>query len=114
LFLLIGIALAFFHFGETIFHLLISIWFALLILVFIRWSVHLKRFRFFRTTESLGKYSYGLYVYSGFVMTFFTLFLPINNKVLLVSIELILIILISFVSYHLFEKKFLRLKKYFR
>ena len=64
--------------------------------------------------EFLGNYSYGLYIFSGFVLTFGNILFPELNEILKFSIELILLFIIAYISFHLFEKKFLNLKKYFQ
>jgi len=61
-------------------------------------------------TETLGRYTYGLYVYSGFVLTFSGLFLSGSNDYLLLGVEFSILLVISVFSYHLFEKRFLELK----
>jgi peptidoglycan/LPS O-acetylase OafA/YrhL len=61
-------------------------------------------------TEFLGRYTYGLYVYSGFVLTFAGLLVSTSNGYLLVLIEFSILLVISVISYHIFEKRFLELK----
>lgn len=61
-------------------------------------------------TEKLGGYTYGLYVYSGFVLTFATMLLPGVNDIVLFVLESIALCGIAWISYHLFEKKFLEFK----
>ena len=61
-------------------------------------------------TETLGRYTYGLYVYSGFVLTFSGMFLSASNTYLVLLIEFSILILVAVLSYHLFEKRFLELK----
>lgn len=70
-----------------------------------------------RIVSKLGKYTYGLYlihtVVINLVMNVQGIF-PFKMDWILVSlISLLLTILISILSYHLFEKQFLKLKKYF-
>jgi len=61
-------------------------------------------------TEILGRYTYGLYVYSGFVLTFAGIFLSGRNNYLVFLFEFVILLVISVISYHLFEKRFLELK----
>jgi len=65
-------------------------------------------------TEVLGKYTYGLYVYSGFVLTFCSMFLPTSNSIVLVVLEFSILTLLAIFSYHFFEKRFLELKPLFQ
>ena len=70
--------------------------------------------KFFITTEYLGKLTFGLYVYSGFVITFGYKFIPVDNLWFIVFIDFLMLIAISITSYYLFEKPFLKLKNRFR
>ncbi|WP_432264577.1 acyltransferase family protein [Autumnicola lenta] len=100
---------------SMLFNIFLSLDFVLLIFITIKVTLERQGTSLvFRTTEYLGKYTYGLYVYSGFVIVFCNIFLGIENKILKVLIELILLFIISFFSYHLFEKQFLKLKKIYR
>lgn len=67
-----------------------------------------------KTTEYMGKYTYGLYVYSGFVIAFVITSLSIHSILLRALVELAILIPLSMISYHLFEVKFLRLKNRFQ
>jgi peptidoglycan/LPS O-acetylase OafA/YrhL len=69
---------------------------------------------FFLKTEYLGKYTFGLYVYSGFVMTFGSKFIHFENTILNIMAQLTILLVLSLLSYHLFEKPFLNLKGRFR
>ena len=67
--------------------------------------------------SKLGVYTYGLYLYHTIIIN---LILQINNLVsvkihwLIVTLSsFIITVLVSILSYHLFEKQFLKLKKYF-
>lgn len=71
----------------------------------------------------LGKYSYGLYVYHGFILLMLvskaqSLWIeggaqPLAAYVLTRVAGLVLLLLCSYGSYHLFEKRFLQWKRYF-
>ncbi len=66
--------------------------------------------------SKLGIYTYGLYLYHTIVILFMIqVFKYINfyNWYVLVAVSLLMTIIISMISYHLFEKQFLKLKKYF-
>lgn len=65
-------------------------------------------------TEQLGKYTYGLYVYSGFVISAGIQLIGWENRLLLFLTELACTIIIAAISYHFFESPFLRLKEKFR
>jgi peptidoglycan/LPS O-acetylase OafA/YrhL len=73
-------------------------------------KLKLQKLFIFKLTEYLGKYTYGLYIFHGFILSFPLLKKLKLNPVLEVSIDLCLIFLISFISYQLFEKHFLKLK----
>lgn len=98
---------------DIVFHPTISICFASGTLLFIKISDHIKYIKVFQLTEHLGKYTYGLYIYSGFILTFGMKFIPIKNSLLIFSIQLILLLVTAFISYHIYEKHFLKLKKRF-
>lgn len=74
----------------------------------------IQQFNGFRILEKAGEYTFGLYVFSGFVLTFGKLIFPKINTFLLFLSELILVGILAYFSYNLFEKKLLLLKKYFR
>lgn len=99
--------------NEILTHLNISIFFLSLIFIFIQHSGYLSNFYLFKLTEKLGDYSYGLYVYSGFILTIVPKLFIISNPYYDFMVKLILVILTAFISYHLYEKHFLKLKKYF-
>lgn len=100
--------------NEIILHINISVFFLSLIFLIIQYAKVLHKFFIFKLTEKLGGYTYGLYVYSGFVLTIVPKLFTINNPYYNFIIELSFLLLISILSYHLFEKHFLKLKKYFR
>lgn len=69
----------------------------------------------------LGVFTYGLYLYHTIIINLFiqlfkksdiSLDIPIN-AILFSAISLLVTVLVSILSYHLFEKQFLKLKKYF-
>ena len=99
---------------DIVFDISISILFLSVILIANKYSNYLKNLLVFKATEKLGTYTYGLYVYSGFVITLVSNHLLIENVILKFVTELTLVIIIAILSYHLFEKHFLKLKKYFR
>ncbi len=73
---------------------------------------------FMRVLTKMGKFSYGLYCFQGVIIVFGDVivvkYFGVTNKLLLVSLNLILLVLIAYVSYELVEKRVLNLKKHFR
>ena len=69
---------------------------------------------FFVIPEQLGKYSYGFYVFSGFVISVFGHLSFTNNLFLKISAELVTIFIIAATSYYLIELPFIKLKDKFR
>ena len=67
-----------------------------------------------KTTEYLGKYTYGLYVYSGFVLTFFIKFYPWSDTWYKFALQCIILFVVARFSYHYFEVFFIRLKQHFQ
>lgn len=66
--------------------------------------------------SKLGLFTYGLYLFHTIVINFFLQISSItfyNNWQLLLVVSLMTTILISMLSYHIFEKQFLKLKTYF-
>ncbi|MDT0643307.1 acyltransferase [Zunongwangia sp. F363] len=117
--LLPGLLLSFILLFPTVripilFNLLLSLFFVLLIFSITYFGKKLARTHIFRLSEYLGKYTYGLYVYSGFVIVFFNKFLSLHSRALSMLLEFIFLLIVAFLSYHLYEKHFLKLKKYFR
>jgi peptidoglycan/LPS O-acetylase OafA/YrhL len=98
---------------DIAFHPIISICFASATLLFIKASNSIKRFKAFKITEHLGGYTYGLYIYSGFVLTFGNKFTITNNAFYNFSIQFTILLIVAFMSYHFYEKHFLKLKKRF-
>jgi peptidoglycan/LPS O-acetylase OafA/YrhL len=79
---------------------------------------NVKRNFFYQIFEELGKYTYGLYVYSGLVITAFAfcmksfqLSIPLYLVFLL---QLALLLLIAKLSYKYYEERFLRLSARYR
>lgn len=88
--------------------------FVSIIFLTIQHAASMKHAYIFKATEKLGEYSYGLYVYSGFVITVMLKQNFIKNDFLIVGFEFLLTLGIAVLSYHLYEKHFLKLKNYFR
>ncbi|MBQ0148253.1 MAG: acyltransferase family protein [Flavobacteriaceae bacterium] len=60
----------------------------------------------------LGKYTYGMYLFHTIWINLFNKF---TNQYLLIALfAFVATILSSILSYHIFEKQFLKLKKYYR
>jgi peptidoglycan/LPS O-acetylase OafA/YrhL len=92
----------------------LSVFFCCLILIVIESFKNYEiNNKFIRITEYLGKYTYGLYVYSGFVIAFFITKVPIQNIYLKTICEFAVLLAIAWLSYHFYEEKFLKLKKRF-
>jgi peptidoglycan/LPS O-acetylase OafA/YrhL len=68
----------------------------------------------FKATEYLGQYTYSLYVLSGLTITFIVGFVPLKSILFASLLKLILLVPIAFLSFHFYEKPFLRLKERFR
>lgn len=100
--------------NHTIHNLNASFFFGSTILIAVNYSHHLKNLIPFKITEELGRYTYGLYVYSGIVITFASKVIFVKNLWVLVAIEFVILLVLAYLSYHLFEKQFLKLKRYFR
>ena len=93
----------------------LSAFFASLILLIIQaFKYNRINGRLIKITEYLGKYTYGLYVYSGFVIAFVVTTTSLQSTLIRALIELSILIPLSLASYHLFEIKFLRLKSAFQ
>jgi peptidoglycan/LPS O-acetylase OafA/YrhL len=68
----------------------------------------------FKSLEYLGKYTYGLYMYSGFVLMVFFTIMKESNPYFIILLSFIANVVIAILSYHFYEKYFLRLKSKFR
>lgn len=69
---------------------------------------------FLQLSEAAGKYTYGLYVYSGLVITLQLTIFEINNPLLAALVLSVILFAVAIISYHLYEKPFLALKNRFR
>ncbi|WP_299014783.1 acyltransferase [uncultured Polaribacter sp.] len=66
--------------------------------------------------SKLGKYTYGLYLYHTIIilaLVYVFKYLSFSNWYVLAIVSLLITIGISILSYHVFEKQFLKLKRYF-
>ena len=79
-----------------------------------RKQVESVRLRLFRLTEYLGKMTYGLYVYSGIVITLNLTVFHIKNSFLQLLVESLILFPLAIISYKYFELPFLRLKEKWR
>ena len=72
----------------------------------------------YKIFEELGKYTYGLYVYSGLVITVFLFAMDKLHFVmplyLVFLLQLLILIVISKLSYKYYEERFLRLSSKYR
>lgn len=95
----------------------VSVVFSFIILFLCSVEINEKNI-FLRFSEKLGKFSYGMYCFQGLVMTFgnkiIIEYLGYSNSYLITVFNFILLILVAYLSYNLFEKKILDFKKYFR
>ena len=64
--------------------------------------------------EYLGKLTYGLYVYSGFIITFTMIVLPNGSLLHKFIFESIILFIVAWLSYFLFEINFIKLKNRFK
>lgn len=99
--------------SEQFFYICFSVLCVCLIFLSVYYYSFIKRFFPVGVFEKLGQYTYGLYVYSGFVITLVLKTIPTNHPLVLLSTSLFLLIPVSVLSFRLFEKPFLNLKKHF-
>jgi len=111
---LVGLGVCFTQVNDIVFYFCIAIFYAGLLVFVKTYGKNVQNVFMFRVLEELGKYTYGLYVYSGFVITFSFKFLPSLSVYLRTAVSLFLLIIVSYFSYHLFEKQFLNLKRYLK
>ncbi len=95
------------------FNIILSIWFLSVIFSIEKVGSKLSKNSFFNLTEYLGKYTYGLYMYSGLIIILINK-TSLKEHFAAIPIKLIFTFLTAFLSYHLFEKHFLKLKSRFR
>jgi peptidoglycan/LPS O-acetylase OafA/YrhL len=74
----------------------------------------IEKNKLFGITEYWGKYTYGLYVYSGFVITFVIKLLPEMNLWLKLAVESSVLFTVAWLSYTYFEVYFIKLKNQFK
>lgn len=96
---------------DIAFNVLISVIFGCVILLTIQYAHFIKKNLIFNFTEFWGNYTYGLYIYSGFVITFNSKFLYTENVLLNFFTSLVVLFVVAYLSYHAYEKQFLKLKK---
>ncbi len=68
----------------------------------------------FKIVEYLGKMTYGLYVYSGIVITVVTTVLKVQKPIAVFSISFVILVPVAYLSYRFFELPFLKLKERWR
>jgi peptidoglycan/LPS O-acetylase OafA/YrhL len=100
--------------NELLFNIFISVFFGSVIIFVAAFGRKGFKYGIFKITENLGRYSYGLYVYSGIIITIFSELIVIHSTFLKIGIQFVSLLLLSYLSYHLYEKHFLRLKTRFR
>lgn len=102
--------------NKLLFKLFLACWFASTILI-ITYLANLQliyKNYIFKALEYIGKYTYGLYMYSGFVLLFGFKFLSHVNPYLTILILFCMNVLLAVTSYHIFEIWFLKAKQKFR
>ena len=98
-------------FFPVIFSILMASIIILIIELFNRYNKIMAKILFL--PEKLGVYTYGLYVYSGIVISFSKNIYPINNLFFQIIFNFCLITLVAILSYNLYEKWFISLKEKF-
>jgi len=92
--------------------------FVMLITIKICSIPQVSRTKVYRFFDNLGKYTYGLYVYGGFVITIVPMVLShtgfASSFYLVFLLEFLLTLGIAMASYHLYEKRFLVYSNKFR
>jgi peptidoglycan/LPS O-acetylase OafA/YrhL len=111
---IISVLLLYFIRDAFFFNLILSLFFTSLIFTTIIFARFFKELSVFEVTEYLGKYTYGLYIYSGFIIVIANNLLGYKQTKYTIFLELICVIILAFISYHAYEKHFLKLKKRFR
>jgi peptidoglycan/LPS O-acetylase OafA/YrhL len=100
--------------------LIISLFFASMLIFSVAFCElsFIKRNFLYKFFDNLGIYTYGLYVYSGFVITFCNFFVARYgisfNRFIFFLFELGIVIIIALMSYRLYEIKFLNYSNRFR
>ncbi|WP_316833073.1 acyltransferase [Pedobacter aquatilis] len=103
---------------------LVSLFWASILIFAISGRVYLTKFFSYKFLTFFGKYSYGMYVYHAII--YILLSIPLTNFLnkfgnntlivdLITSLILVLLsVIVSFFSFNLFEKHFIKYKKYFQ
>ena len=115
-FAIVGIGLYMFEWNEFFGYLFNTcIYSSLLLLVLLGQNYFALSIQpIFRFFETAGKYTYGLYVYSGLAITLELTVIPIDNPLVAALFVTLVLVAMAVISYHLYEQPFLRLKRYFR
>lgn len=113
--IVLGMVLSIIFFKHT---LLFPICFSIGLAGFITWIAtqqeKIKNYKpLFLLTEKAGMYSYGLYVYSGIVISAFNIWNPSCSIFCKILTTFASTCILAVVSYHLYEVRFLSLKKRF-
>jgi peptidoglycan/LPS O-acetylase OafA/YrhL len=100
--------------NQALFSVSISFFFLSIIFIVIKKQEYFQKYFPLIITERLGRLSYGLYVYSGFVITFVWKAFHFKNNYTYFLISLLLLVGIATLSFYYFERYFLQLKRRFR